>query len=363
MELTTGILSHIELLPGLEKPWRKLQSRFDTPLLTFEWFTAAAESFSHPDDLEIHIVKEEGEVTAIAPLGKKTHLPVRSELLGSSVLREPGGFLYKSGSGLRALLESLLNTPHGYFFKGLPLDGHETLLLLDLVQKESRRVYQRTEKLPRIEFHGEWEDFSKQHISSSRRSSFRRLHKKAAQHQGHPLTIEILPATHENFDSLFLDFIEIEAGSWKGRTGTALLQHHTVHHFFREYAKKRLDDGEIIFFFLKSGEKRIAAQFTEIYAHRLWIYKIGYLEDWQFCSPGILLMNEVVKFGFIRGLKSCEFLGSNEPWLHIWANSIDMRLTCWIYPDSWMGKVGRVRDLSNEIWHNASNYAGEWFHR
>jgi hypothetical protein len=74
-------------------------------------------------------------------------------------------------------------------------------------------------------------------------------------------------------------------------------------------------------------------------------------------------MNEVVKFGFIRGLKSCEFLGSNEPWLNIWANSIDMRLTCWIYPDSWMGKVGRVRDMSKEILHNASNYAGEWFHR
>ena len=88
-------LSAVEDLQNLKTPWRNLQTRFDTPLLTFEWFESAAESFSHPDDLDVHVIQQDGVVTAIAPLHRKDHVPTRSELIGSSVLREQGGMIYE----------------------------------------------------------------------------------------------------------------------------------------------------------------------------------------------------------------------------------------------------------------------------
>ncbi len=361
--MKSGVLTHIEQLPGLKNSWRELEHRFNTPLLTFEWFSAAAESFSHPDEIEIHFVEDEGKVTAIAPLGKKASFPTLSELIGSSILCEPGGFLYSSLPAFQSLLNSIFESNQSLFFKGLPLEGPESTQLLELADKESYRIYQQIEKIPKVEMQGNWDEFESQHLSSSRRSSFRRLHKKAVQHNRLPLTLEIVPATPETFDSLLLDFIEIEAESWKGRTRTAVLYHTTTHHFFRTYGKKRHEEGEFLFFFLKSGDKRVAGQFTEVYANRLWIYKIGHREGWQFCSPGILLMNEVVKFSFLSGHTSCEFLGSNERWLHIWANAIDYRLTLWMYPKTWIGKVGRARDLARQLWHNGSHIAAEILHR
>lgn len=357
------IVNTIEELDLLEPEWKTLHTSFETPLLSYEWFRCAAETFSGPEDLEIHVIETAQTLTAIAPLYKKDHLPVRSELIGSSVLREPGGFLYNSVSDLKMLIESLFETGNGFFLKGLPLEEAESVLLLDLAKHHGMNVHQSIENIPRVRIQKAWEEYEKEQLSGSRRSSFRRLHKKAFQKTGHPLTIEILKATPQSFDSLFLDFLEIESESWKGRTQTALLHHATAHHFFRRYAKMRLTDGEILFFFLRAGDERIAAQFTEVYADKLWIYKIGHREDWQFCSPGVLLMNEVVKYSFKRDFNSCEFLGSYESWLDIWSNSMDVRLTCWIYPDSWSGKIARVKDLSREVWHRTSNVADEWLHR
>jgi len=99
-------------------------------------------------------------------------------------------------------------------------------------------------------------------------------------------------------------------------------------------------------FFLKVDEQTVAVQFTVAHANRLWIYKVGHDEAWSWCSPGVLLMHQVVKFCFEKGMTGCEFLGSDEPWLHIWANESHTVVTYRIYSKSAKGIFDLLCDLT-----------------
>jgi hypothetical protein len=70
--------------------------------------------------------------------------------------------------------------------------------------------------------------------------------------------------------------------------------------------------------FLRTEGKPAASQLMLDYGNRLWVLKVGYDETFSRCSPGILLMHNVVREAFERGYHAFEFLGSNEPWVKIW---------------------------------------------
>jgi CelD/BcsL family acetyltransferase involved in cellulose biosynthesis len=133
--------------------------------------------------------------------------------------------------------------------------------------------------------------------------------------------------------------------------GTAMKTHPTLSKFFRNFAKLTSEQGRLHLFFLKVGDQNVAVQFTMVYANRLWIYKIGFDEDWAWCSPGILLMNKVVKYCFENDLERCEFLGHDESWLHIWANGFRELISYKIYPKTLTGKLVKLSDRLRAYYH------------
>jgi hypothetical protein len=75
----------------------------------------------------------------------------------------------------------------------------------------------------------------------------------------------------------------------------------------------------------------VAAQLSVEYADRLWVLKIGYDERWSRCSPGWQLLAETMRDAFDRRLRSYEFLGSDEPWLHGWkTQSRELDTVAWL---------------------------------
>jgi hypothetical protein len=48
------------------------------------------------------------------------------------------------------------------------------------------------------------------------------------------------------------------------------------------------------------------------------LLKIGYDEAYRRCSPGQLLMLEVIRDAARRGLQRVEFLGFSAPWTRVW---------------------------------------------
>ncbi len=78
--------------------------------------------------------------------------------------------------------------------------------------------------------------------------------------------------------------------------------------------------------------------FGVVFQGRFWVLKIGYDEEYSRCSPGILLIHETIRYAFTNGLKSYEFLGSDENWLHMWTkDNIRRHISIGYYPFNFIG--------------------------
>jgi len=119
--------------------------------------------------------------------------------------------------------------------------------------------------------------------------------------------------------------------------------------FFLRYATLAAESGLVRFSFLDLDAKAVAAQLSVEYADRLWVLKIGYDEAWSRLSPGWQLMAETVRYAFDRKLKSFEFLGSDEAWLHRWDTEDRELSTLASYPATVLGMYGLAIDTTARV--------------
>lgn len=336
-DLEIEYITDPEGLFKIREEWEKMESLLGTPLLTIDWFLSCAQAFCPPDVLKMIAVRVNGRLGAIIPVSIKRNLVPRLELVGSWLLEEPGGVLYKDRASLAAAIHALLDLRMPVILKGFRSFSPEIQILEGELRSRHLTSLAKEEKIPWVATVGRWENFEKQ-ISPSRRSSLRRL-QRLAESKG-KVRFEAITATTDNLDKYLEEVFKVEAMSWKGRTGTAMKTNPMLGKFFNIYSRRAAEQGKLHLFFLKVDEETVAVQLTVVHANRLWIYKIGHDEGWSWCSPGILLMHQVVKFCFEKGLKSCEMLGSDEPWLHIWANESHSVITFKIFPKSSKGIFG-----------------------
>lgn len=337
----TGCITNYREMSKIEKAWEVLEDQFGDPLRSAAWFKACAQTFCPKDDLNLFTVRTNSEVTAIAPLSIREK-PIRHlQFIGSSILEEPNSLVYKDLPSLRLLIQTILNQNLPVMLKGFDISSPEVHVLENELISQSCISLIKEESLPLVAINSDWDEFKNQ-ISSSRLSSIRRLRRQAKK-KGE-IQFEVVFPTNENVDTYLDEVFRVEAESWKGRAGTALKTHQQLGRFFRLYAREAVKRKHLALFLLKINGKNIAVQFDIIHANRLWILKIGHDEAWSFCSPGIILMHEVVKYCFQNGLNGCEFLGSDEPWLHIWANDYHCISTYKIYPGNFKGKLSLITD-------------------
>jgi CelD/BcsL family acetyltransferase involved in cellulose biosynthesis len=343
--MSSAMIDYIESLEGmrpLERRWTDLERLFGSPLLSWEWFFAGAAAFCPPDELKIAVRKHDGVLDGIAPLGVRRDWIRRLEILGTTILTEEGGFLYENTAALSELIDSVIRLKMPIFLRRLRIHSEETKVWEREIRAKRVRCLVREERLPWIAIRSKWEEFEKQ-ISSSRRSSFRRL-QRLAESKGN-VTFDVVVPTSDNLDKYLNEAFEVEAASWKGKKGTAMKVDPKLGPFFREYARQTTELGEFRLFFLRVDERAIAVELNTIHANRMWILKIGHDESWSWCSPGILLMHKIIKYCFETGLEGCEFGGTDEPWLHIWANESRSAWTYRIYPRSSKGLIQLILDF------------------
>lgn len=315
------IFKNIDSLELLKSDWNTLADEAGTPTLTYEWINAAAESFLSPrEELQIlGVLGQDGVLLAAAPLFL-TKLPLRRRLLfvGNRELWEPTGFLYRSPESLTELIRGVLSLGYPLQIQRLAFESQEKTMLEQLSRGLRLVIAQEEDPSLFVPLSPSWEAFERS-ITGSRRERIRRAKKRAANFgQVH---FETLAASDQNFERLYSTFASIECLSWKGQLGTALLKDKRYFDFFRNFAMKILTRAPILFSFLRLGEKYAAAQLSVVFSGKLWILKIGYDKTYSTCSPGLLLMHEVIRHAFSMGLSSVELLGKHEPWLTIWTKN------------------------------------------
>ncbi|WP_083909851.1 GNAT family N-acetyltransferase [Gracilimonas tropica] len=349
----TEYFKSLESLVKYQNQWDELAESVGNPLLLSSWFTAGAKAFEMNSQLMFLTIMG-NNLSAVAPMALKGKVIPHLEILGSSILREPTGFLYDSKSALDLLIKALLDTKMPVYIRGLYNKAPEAILLEEKLKVQLSVEYSKEyAQIPYVAIQENWDSFE-QRLSPRRRSSFRRLQKKVE--KTGEVQFDFVKPTEKNFARYLDEVLKVESANWKGRIGTAIATHPTLKIFFSEYGRKMAKKGLLRLNFMRIDGKAIAVHFGVEYDNRLWLLKIGYDEEWSSYSPGILLMHHVVRHCFECGLEGVEFLGNDDDWLHIWATGVHELVSYSIYPKSIEGKLVKLQDKLAVYYHDTLNH-------
>ncbi len=313
--------------------WDELAITADAlPSVDAPWARAAAKTF--PGENWTVLFEEGGECQGVAPLVRRGALV---ELAGSRELGEPADLLARSPEALTRLAEGIANGGRTLVLHRLPSDSPTLTTLQEVYGRRAWLSVKEGVGYPTIELDERWSEPGGG-LSSSRRSALRRSRRRAE--RGGAVEAELLSPAPEEVEGLLDEAFAIEARSWKGEQGTALVQVPVMEAFFRRYAAELADRGTLRIDFLKIDGRRVAMQLGLNWNRRHWLFKIGYDAAHREVSPGQLLLAESVAAAAQAGLEAYELLGSRDTWTDAWTELVHPCSKVVVTPRSGRGIVG-----------------------
>jgi CelD/BcsL family acetyltransferase involved in cellulose biosynthesis len=334
-------------LEALAPEWDRVAGMMQLPMLSHAWVMACARTLHADDQLHLITVRQHGVLTGIAPLVSRKRAGItRLELIGVSSLYEPSGLVYKSETALDMLLQAIRSVGQPVLLSRIRSPTRIASRWRAHAGARGITLTARPTGTLTVPIESSWSDYLAR-LPARRRYDLRRA-RRHAEELG-KVGVRIHTPRPDEVAAMFDEFVRIEAASWKARNGSSLSQRHTLRAFFLEYVRLASLSGVVRFSFLDVGGTTVAAQLSVEYADRLWVLKIGYDESWSRCSPGWQLLAETMRYAFDNRLKSYEFLGSDEPWLHGWRTEPRALDTVAWYPASMSGLFGLATDLAERV--------------
>ncbi len=344
------IVRNIEELRSLRDQWNEVADIMENPLLRHEWVVIAADTLFSRDQIHFYIYREEGRIHAIAPLLKiGTGLRARLYLIGFPRLYEPADFLYRDEASLAVLMRAIARQKIPVCFHRIP---HNSPILGFGFWKTANLISQASAKnrtySQYLEIETSWQEFYA-NLTSKNRNDLTRAFRKAEKIG--QVCFDIVKVEGQTQQRFFSEFLTLEKRSWKARRGSAITSIGYLVDFFSTFTSLAADSGYLYYACMKIDNRLIAAQIFTAKYRKLWTLKIAHDEEYDFCSPGVILMNEVVRFAFEQDMKGVEFLGRAEPWLKKWTTGIRTHVDFVYFPLSLMSAVHVFRGLKSRVIH------------
>ena len=339
LEIVRDIRSFEELGPA----WNELAHRFATPLLSHEWFSCIAEAFYEPNSLSVILVKQDGKLKAAAPLAAhRSHGLRQLEIIGAPFLSEPSGLLYSDQGALHKLLRAIVRTSSPSRLHRLECESSELVTLRAACRGRGVVLHGSRSAAPRLTMSGSWSDFESS-LSSRRRSDMRKARRHAE--RGGSVEIEFVSPSPEETETYLAETDDVESRSWKGK-GTGPLRS-KFKRFRAIHACQMAEKGVLRMGFVRVGGRAISSMTALASDDAFWVLKIEYDDAHSKVSPGVLLMHESIRYAFESGLKRYEFLGNDEPWMHMWTDEIRTFQSPYVIPYSPQGAVALAARLAS----------------
>jgi hypothetical protein len=342
------IVKEMSELQSLRDQWNELADTMQKLLLRHEWIVTATRSFFFADELYFFVYREQGQLNAVAPLVKLGKgIKARLYLIGYPGLYEPADFLYRDAASLSVLMRALARQKIPVCFQRIPI----TSPVLDYgfwhigSWMPQAKVKNRTFS-PFLDIESDWRDFYG-NLTSKNRNDLNRAYRKAE--KSGPVSFDILQVNKGNNDQHFREFLSLEQRSWKAENGSAISSTKNLQDFFTAFTSVAAEQGYLYYAFMRINNRLVAAQFFVICYEKLWTLKIAHDSDYGYCSPGTVLMREVIRFAFEKGLKGVEFLGYSESWLKKWSTGVRCYVDFAYFPFSLNSVFSLVRNAKTGL--------------
>ncbi|MBI3838289.1 MAG: GNAT family N-acetyltransferase [Planctomycetia bacterium] len=336
--------SSLDEIDALEQPWRELGSQVGYPLSQFSWTRACASAFAAEATPHVLAGLRQNKLVALAPLeSKRLHGIRRLLLAGASELYEPMDLAWTDQRDLERMIAVLARSGSPMFLQRIPADSLGLQKLKRIYRGRAIVITRPQPACPYIELDESWLE-PEQHLNSGRRSDLRRARRKA-EHSG-AVTTEIRTPELDDLPDLLDTAFEVEANSWKGGAGTALV--HDAHRavFYRQFAEAACVEGILRICFLRIGDRVAAMQMALEQGGGFWLLKVGYDQRFAACSPGQLLLRDTIRYAVEAGLESYEFLGTAESWTEVWTKTQHQCVSVRVYPLGVRGMAALAADAA-----------------
>lgn len=331
----------------LRGAWEGLKGCAGIPMETFGWSAAAAESLTDEQSPRLILAERDGSVCGIGQLAAcRRSLSGRLEMIGMTRLNEPDDFLCADRETLATLVSRATRLRRPIFLGRLPA-GSPTIEEFRRASIGRGTVLVRPQaSCPVITLDETWRE-PESHLSSKRRSDFRRAGRRAEQ-QG-TVTAEVLAPTVDELGRLLGIALAVEARSWKGKAGTALVNDPIRGRQIRGFATWAAQAGILRIALLRIGDIYAAMQIAAEHNNAYWLLKIGFDPAVGNCSPGNLLLAESLRYSAEKGLRTLEFLGTVEPWTKVWTDEERKCVSLRYYPFNLRGIAALVSDGAGKL--------------
>jgi CelD/BcsL family acetyltransferase involved in cellulose biosynthesis len=294
------------------------------------WQRACAEAFNRGGQFEVVTVGPPEAPIAGAVFARHGRRPLlRLSLLGAEDLWEPTDVFYQDAEAAAALAQQLVARGMPVRFGHFPADSPFASALKGAARGKALVITDAVAGSPYIRLDPTWRQPETKFSSRSQRDLRRKRRKAEALGQ---VTTEFLTPRAGDVDALLDEAIAVEAASWKSRSQTALAFDEALRAFFGVYARLASEAGIIRFAFLRINGRAVAVQIAVVSDDAYWQLKMGYDEAFRECSPGALLMLEVVRQSAELDLAAFEFLGKSAGWTQQWTEDEHPNVRLRLYP-------------------------------
>jgi CelD/BcsL family acetyltransferase involved in cellulose biosynthesis len=158
----------------------------------------------------------------------------------------------------------------------------------------------------------------------------------------------------DGLDAALRRFFQLEAAGWKGRGGTAIATDRRLVSFYSAVARAAAAGGWLSLRELSLDGRAAAMHFALRYRGTYYLPKPAYDEALGPCSPGQLLLREVLAEARARGLGQLDFLGPDMPWKRDWAPRLRPHDWLYVYRPGLAGRAlhaarHRLRPIAKEV--------------
>jgi CelD/BcsL family acetyltransferase involved in cellulose biosynthesis len=131
----------------------------------------------------------------------------------------------------------------------------------------------------------------------------------------------------------------LEASGWKGARGTAIAQDKATRGFYSELARTAAYQNSLVLYFLRLDGKAVGFHYALAHDRRYFLLKPGFEEALKECSPGQLLVDEVLADCVQRGDREFDFLGPDMTWKRDWTDRVRVHTWLYVFRDNTLGQA------------------------
>jgi CelD/BcsL family acetyltransferase involved in cellulose biosynthesis len=297
---------------GLVRAWRRLEEAASLPTQSHAFASALADTLLTQAHIEVFYIAKGDDVAALLPLCREPGRFSRWTMVGAHQVCEPDDALYRNPEAARLLADALVRDSRSLEIDRIPKGSALIPALRSALRGKGWMSVRPATPTPTIKLEPRWKDPASC-FNSGRRSDFRRAARRASEFG--EVSFETLSPEPGEFDALFDEAVGVELRSWKAEAGTAIAVDRAKENCFRHFFRSACERGTFRIAFMRIDGQAVAMQMALETLDRYWLFKIGFDEQFERCSPGTLLMLHTIGWAANRELEAYELLGNVEPWI------------------------------------------------